>query len=288
PQVSPQRQEQPAPSAKPHPGQPAEHSETALPTAETAVSQPVPTTATTEAIQRAIAAAEAPSTPPFIPKSSTPQTHTIPKATTTLSPQMPPTVSQPSPDSISKVAVSHSHEAQIQRATASATAAKTAIALAEKPSTRTSQAIQRTPTASQTAVSATTSTLFQDLMAENWQVDQETAVIPPETHSPTITTTTVPSIMRALAAVESKTADETKASPPETYQWPDIMPVTKPMAAPPIQHNIQRIPDEVNPEPEIESSESPATIDINQLANEVYSQLKKRLAIEWERGRGKR
>ena len=29
-------------------------------------------------------------------------------------------------------------------------------------------------------------------------------------------------------------------------------------------------------------------VDVDKLANEVYSQLKKRLATEWERGRGKR
>ena len=94
--------------------------------------------------------------------------------------------------------------------------------------------------------------------------------------------------MRAIATAES-TPEPTK----EVYQWPDISPIKpSPAAATQTQNNIQRY--EMNPadvaiQENIESTnESSNHVDVDKLANEVYSQLRRRLAIEWERGRGKR
>jgi hypothetical protein len=79
------------------------------------------------------------------------------------------------------------------------------------------------------------------------------------------------------------TATETSTNS-HTIQRSSAAPTITP--APPI---IQRDDDENDDESDDNDSDSSASApDIDQIANQVYSQLRRRLSVEWERGRGKR
>jgi len=238
-------------------------------TASPAKSSPPPSIDTTQsAIQRAIASAEMP-------------------PTTTLEPAIPPH-STPKNKMATKSAAA-SHKSQIQRAISTAEAS---LPPPNQPISAT-PTIQRTPspTATQTAV-APTSTLAQDMVADGWQLKQA---------APLVTPTTQPSensLMRAIAIAESAPPEPTQ----ETVQWPDIQTGIRSTSsaetdsiqrstaeAPVIQRDEQESQAEgMDNEGNEEEDENSETIDVDKLANEVYSQLRKRLAIEWERGRGKR
>jgi hypothetical protein len=115
----------------------------------------------------------------------------------------------------------------------------------------------------------------------------QTAVVTPLVQKSSTTNTS--SLMRALSQAEGATtsnqADSTPKATQEPYQWPDIKPPGTQQTQYPIQRTEDDYPiDPIDPEPE----ESTPPINIDQLANTVYSQLRKRLAVEWERGRGKR
>ena len=165
--------------------------------------------------------------------------------------------------------------------------------------------MQRTPFATQTASTEPAETartepaevaaapppaLVQEMLADDWQVKNqltypETAVVTPTMQSPSST----PSLMRAIAAAEKPPAHTAK----ETVQWPDIAPTATQNG---IQRDMvettnidmQRVEAEPGIDDEESSDEESPEVDVDKLANEVYSQLRKRLAIEWERGRGKR
>lgn len=266
------------------------------PLTQTAVATP-PSISDADTVQRAIAAVE---TTPAPPTPSTPQTAVVPHPTastpdtsqrsianTETSP-LTPQSRQPAE------ATPLRRETQIQRAIS---AAEAPPASSSQPSTAPSD-IQRSTTGMETAV-IPASTLAQNSMANGRQITQE-----PEIITPLTATTATPSLMRAVAAAESPPPKPTPATgQEEAMQWPDILSTSPAETTADIQQNeteastpnIQRkspepqedslIGDEENEEDDENDAEA---INVDQLANEVYSQLKKRLAIEWERGRGKR
>ncbi len=234
---------------------------------------PAPSRSSQDAIQRAIAAAESPSAPAATTPSSQPSAPSAPSG-------QKPTETPPVPSS---PGTSARQQARIQRA----------IAAAEKPSsqTRSEITVQRASFPTETAVTPT-ETLTPEATPEGWQISQETAVTP-ET---TTTTTATASLMRAIGEAERSTSTETPASEP--YQWPDIMPTksndsvqrweTASPRGPGVNiggHRAASAAEQSESEPE---ETKPPEIDMDKLAKQVYSQLRKRLAIEWERGRGKR
>ncbi len=241
------------------------------------------------AIQRAIAAAEAPPVlaKPLTHKSaptatSTPLTAGVPLATSPRSVQR----AMPSPaPTETETAVLNKPEAVATPGTPTisapavmqrAAAIQRAIAAAEAPPRHT--AWQRTPLREETAVTSPSSPSQNKI--DNWPSQTIT--------SPTIRPAAAPAIMRAPDA---------SASPPtQPRQWPDIKPVS---AAPPAVQRAEQpaatSSDQSHAEPETGNlktdntqEEKSAAVDIDKLAQEVYGQLKRRLAIEWERGRGKR
>lgn len=257
---------------------------------ETSVSTPktsVPPTTTETAVQRAIQAAESPPVKtdfdaipptPSDPQTTMPATYASTAAPTIdISPQTTPTISRlPLEPTGTDPVLPMSREAQIQRAIAAAEMSPTA------------RTIQRMQTGTQTAV-APPSSLVQEMMASDWHV-QETAV-----DTPTITAAqSTHSLMRALGEAEASPKSESKSeSNEDTYQWPDIKPTSTPSSSDTLQRatedsEISSGDSATEMQEDEEQDDTETEVDIDKLANEVYSQLRRRLAIEWERGRGKR
>ncbi|MFO7680374.1 MAG: hypothetical protein R6X34_10010 [Chloroflexota bacterium] len=272
---------------------------------QTAVSTPPVTSTAPDTVQRAIAAAEAASGQAAMGNS---EQLTVNREPLTVNRKQLTEAASAAPEDIQR-AIAAAETAAIPE-TAAPPAKSTAVSAPSYAPTPTS-ALQRAIAAAETAPAAAHAVshsqlqtavasppaLFQELQANEWHVKQETAVSQPAV-APAVAPTHSPTLMRALAAAEKSTA----APVQNRYQWPDIKPTSistsrpapAPTSAPSAAENIQRAeitaPDSTSQhleaEPAAQTEQPPVNID--QLANEVYSQLKKRLAVEWERGRGKR
>ena len=206
------------------------------PTAPTgqSVSPPVPVApATSEAVQRAISAVEAPA-----PSFSRPAL-----AQTAVSAAPKPSGSQGQLEAPRARAVG----SRSQAAPAASVAAQRAIAVAEAPA-------QPTPR-------------LESLARNMWQIVERPSAMDSST-------TTTPNIMRAVSEELLLTDDV----PAGDLAITSTMPV------------VQRTEDDevITDDAVEEAASEEAEVDIDKLARQVYTQLKRRLALEWERGRGKR
>ena len=257
-------------------------------THEEAAPSPQTTPATVEAIQRAIAAVEAPSVTKgeigsvtaVIPERKQQKTE---KGGVTSQP-----VSASSPTAIQRAIAAA--EAPVTSASPRPIAPETAVlptattienwgqpqitsAGEAKPM---SQPVRASQAAVQRAIAAAEapprpSPSLEDLSRDLWQIKER-----PSTTNSNATTTT-PNIMRTMAE------DILLADNPSAEH--DSMTSTIPV--------VQRMEGDVDVDVSVEKSPTEASstkaeVDIDKLARQVYAQLKRRLALEWERGRGKR
>jgi hypothetical protein len=83
-------------------------------------------------------------------------------------------------------------------------------------------------------------------------------------------------VMRAVAEAERPSA---QPAPEPTFRPPEVSDA----APPPVQR-------EINIEEPVVTAEAgeEATVDVDKLARQVYAEVRRRLASEWERNRGRR
>ncbi|MFQ5433572.1 MAG: hypothetical protein ACE5FD_01735, partial [Anaerolineae bacterium] len=159
-----------------------------------------------------------------------------------------------------------------------------AIAAAEAP-TKPGTAAHTAPI--QPATIETTS--LQNLSDDGWRM------IPRITPTQPAPTAAVPAPVHALrrAPISSDIKEQLPDAGPVKYDAPHQQQTSayENMSTIPIVQRTETdtvpLPDSVV-EMEDTSEPTPDNVDMDKLAHEVYSQIRRRLAVEWERGRGKR